>query len=224
MEETTKRLFYEFDWPCLAMCLPQILFLFLLCRTKPSSFFCTLTSPLLSLKLFTCPHPSPLLDAQFRSDIPWFWLHCPSPNSHVSYLSFPMTESPSKSKSGLSHPLLCLNRVSGMNFLCLPIAPCRTFGHGWSMLDYVCIFPTRSQGLWSCAWGSFVFISWNLACGLALVPVRQHLRVDLLMTTFIWSCDFSPASDFSNTLVMTQSLLLTFTEETKFYGRGTEAG
>lgn len=70
---------------------------------------------------------------------------------------------------------------------------------------YVYISPPRLQSLWSSAWGSF-----TLARGLTLAAIQRHLRWKLLMTTFFWSCDFSPTLTFFQTLVMVWSLYFTF--------------
>lgn len=59
---------------------------------------------------------------------------------------------------------------------------------------YVCTSPSRQQGLWSSAWGSFMLYpgSWPVAWHLLLF--KGNWGWNLLMTTFVWSCDFSPTS------------------------------
>lgn len=96
----------------------------------------------------------------------------------------------------------------------------------WSTLVYVCIFPTRSQDLWSRTWGSFLFISWNLACGLALVAIQSpeggfandnFYLVLWCHSSFTFLQDFGDDSEIASHFSRGRG-------ETKFCGRGTEAG
>lgn len=92
----------------------------------------------------------------------------------------------------------------------LPISPCETFGHGLGQRWFMCAFFQLDHkifevgpGAHSCLYPEIWPVGWHLL-------LFNHLRVDLLMTTFIWSCDVTPVSRFFKTLVMTQRLHLTF--------------